>query len=302
MTRPRASTSGLGGGVAEREAERAAGPGLVGAHGQQHVTGLGHARGARRAGGAGDPVRVEQHEQGVALAAGEGEVRVPWQPVRPRRRAVEHGVGHRGQHLAHQVVPERGQPLGLVGPVLGAHRGRHRERPDRGGIEGAGADIALLAAAVQHGHGGHATGQDQRPDADRAAELVTGDGERVRAAGREVDGQLRGGLHRVGVERHAVLVGHRRELADRLHRADLVVRPHHADHGHLLGGLRDRGPQRVGADQCRRRRPRARRPRRPGPPPASAPSPAPRGARPRWSAPAAGSRRDAVRGAPSTGP
>src|SRR5271165_5870660 len=73
----------LGGGVAEREATRAAGPGLVGTHGQQHVTGFGHARGARRAGGAGDPVRVEQHEQRVALAAGEGEVRVARQPVRP---------------------------------------------------------------------------------------------------------------------------------------------------------------------------------------------------------------------------
>src|SRR5208337_655118 len=63
-------------------------------------------------------------------------------------------------------------------------------------------------------------------------------------------GQLRGGLHRVGVERHAVLVGHRRELADRLYRAHLVVRPHHADHGHLVGSLRDRGPQRVGADRA----------------------------------------------------
>src|SRR5512146_694586 len=74
----------LGGGVAEGEAERAAGARVVGAHGQQHVAGFGHARGAGRTGGAGDAVRVEQHEQGVALAAGEGEVRVARQPARSR--------------------------------------------------------------------------------------------------------------------------------------------------------------------------------------------------------------------------
>jgi len=36
----------LGGGVAQGETERAAGAGVIGAHGQQHVAGLGHARGA----------------------------------------------------------------------------------------------------------------------------------------------------------------------------------------------------------------------------------------------------------------
>ena len=36
------------------------------------------------------------------------------------------------------------------------------------------------------------------------------------------------------------VVRHRGELSDRLHRAHLVVRPHHADHGDLLGSLRDR--------------------------------------------------------------
>src|SRR6202000_1690196 len=56
---------GLGRSVAEGEAQRAAGPHVVGAHRQQHVTGLGHARGARRTGRAGDAAGVEQQEERV---------------------------------------------------------------------------------------------------------------------------------------------------------------------------------------------------------------------------------------------
>src|SRR5581483_3473324 len=66
----------LGGGVAEGEAQRAPAPRFVGAHGEQEVAGLGDARRAGGSGGAGDALRVEQHEQGVALAAGERDVRV----------------------------------------------------------------------------------------------------------------------------------------------------------------------------------------------------------------------------------
>jgi hypothetical protein len=93
-TAPRASTSCWVRGVAEGEAQRAAGPGLVGAHREQDMAGLGHARGAGRAGGAGDALRVEQHQQRVALTAGEGEVGVARQPVRSGRRAVQRRVGH----------------------------------------------------------------------------------------------------------------------------------------------------------------------------------------------------------------
>ena len=80
---------GLGAGVAEREAQRAAGLLVVAAHREQHVRGLGHAGRAGRAGRAGDAARVEQHQQRVALAAGERQVRVAGQPV------VEPGVAGR---------------------------------------------------------------------------------------------------------------------------------------------------------------------------------------------------------------
>src|SRR5271169_1947060 len=84
----------------ERETQRAASPGVVGAHRQQHMTWLSDAGGARRARRAGDAASVEQHQQGIALAAREGKMRVAWQPARPRRRAVEHRVRYRRKYLA----------------------------------------------------------------------------------------------------------------------------------------------------------------------------------------------------------
>src|SRR4051812_27440467 len=78
---------GVGGVVAEREPQRRAGLRLRAAHREQDVGRLRH---AGRAGGAGralDPARVEEHEQRVALAAGEGEVGVAGQPL--LRVAVE---------------------------------------------------------------------------------------------------------------------------------------------------------------------------------------------------------------------
>src|SRR5215475_12538075 len=67
---------GLLGRVAKRETQRRPGPRVVGAHSQQHVTRLGNACGAGGAGRAGNPPRVEQHQQRVTLAAREGEMRV----------------------------------------------------------------------------------------------------------------------------------------------------------------------------------------------------------------------------------
>ncbi len=131
-----------------------------------------------------------------------------------------------------QVVAQGGQPLGLVGPVLGSDLHRRRERPDRRHVEGAGADIALLAAAMQHRHRLRAPGQQQRADADRAADLVRGDGQRGGTAGRQADRQLAGRLDGVGVKRDLMLGGELGQVGDRLHRADLVIGPHDADDRH----------------------------------------------------------------------
>ena len=90
------------------------------------------------------------------------------------------------------------------------------ERDDAGHVQGAGADVALLPAAVQQRRAGDVPAEQQRADADRAAELVPGDGQRGRAGGGEVDRHLTDRLDRVGVERHAVRGGERGQLGHRL--------------------------------------------------------------------------------------
>ena len=109
-------------------------------------------------------------------------------------------------------------------------------------VERAGAHVALLAAAVQQRRARDVAAEQQRADADRAAELVPGDGQRGDAAGGEVDRHLADRLDGVGVERHAVRGGQRGQLGDRLHRADLVVGPHRGDQRR-----RRRRAQRLGA-------------------------------------------------------
>ena len=98
-----------------------------------------------------------------------------------------------------------------------------------------GPDVALLAAAVQQGGRLQLTAYDECADAVGAADLVAGHRHRVDARAGEVEGQLAEGLDGVGVHRDAVGVGDLDDLGDRLDRADLVVGPHHRDHGDAGG-------------------------------------------------------------------
>src|SRR5688500_186082 len=139
---------GCAGGVTEGEPQRVARLLLVAAHRQQHVRGLGYAGGAGRPGRALDAVGVEQHQQRVALAAGEAEGGVPGQPLGADRGAVEVGVGDDLGDPADQVVAERRHPGGVLVLHLDGVLDRGRETGDRRDVEGAAADVTLLAAAV----------------------------------------------------------------------------------------------------------------------------------------------------------
>ena len=100
------------------------------------------------------------------------------------------------------------------------------EPDDAGDVLGAGAQAALVTAAVQDGLQARAALHVQRADALGAVELVAGEAEHVDAELGDVDGQRPDRLHRVGVEQGALLVRDARELGDRLDRADHVVGEH----------------------------------------------------------------------------
>lgn len=95
------------------------------------------------------------------------------QPARRIGVAVERGAVDLVEHPSHQVVAKPGhvcRALGLLGsgPLDG-----QREAGDRGRVDRAGADVALLPSAVQHRHQVDLGANDQCADAHRTAELVT---------------------------------------------------------------------------------------------------------------------------------
>ncbi len=108
--------------------------------------------------------------------------------------------------------------------------------------------MPLLAAAVQHGYGGVGAAEQQRADAERAADLVRADGHGGQSRPGEVDLHLTEGLHRVRVHRHIELTGHGCQFTHRHDGADLVVGPHHGDHRDIVGVARDRLAQHVRVD------------------------------------------------------
>lgn len=159
--------------MAEGEPQGAAGKLGVGSGGEQDVAGLGHARGAGGAGGAFDALGVEEQQQRVALAPGEAEVRVGGKPL--DGVSAEDGVGHFPEHGGDQLVAQGADPGGEVLAPLGGEDGGDREGRDGGHVQGAGADVPLLAASVQDGYGALVAAEQQRADAVGAADLVAAD-------------------------------------------------------------------------------------------------------------------------------
>ena len=101
---------------------------------------------------------------------------------------------------------------------------------DAGDVLGAGAALALLRASVEQRRDVDAAADEEDAGALRGVHLVAGDAEQVDVLERagEVDGELAGGLDRVGVEedRGVVGLGDAGQFADGLDGSGLVVGEH----------------------------------------------------------------------------
>ena len=219
--------------------------------GRDHVRGLGDAGRAGRAGRGVQAGRVEGEQQRVRGPSRHGDVHVAGQPAGAGRqggaggRVDVAGPGQRGRLQGvdggDHLVPQRAEPGGLGGLLRDGLGDGGRERGREGDRHGAGAQPALLAAAVQDRLERGVAPHEQRPHAHRGAELVARQGEGGRPGGREVHGDGADGLDGVGVQRHAVGGGDPGRLRHRLDRADLVVRPHQRGQRGPLRRRRQRG-------------------------------------------------------------
>src|SRR5439155_12143747 len=131
-----------------------------------------------------------------------------------------------------QLIAQLPQPRrqGLLLFRRQARRGA--EGDDPGHVLRPRADAELLATAVDDRLHRLAIADDQRPDALGSADLVARDGEECATDVAQRYRNLAECLNRVAVEQHAGLATSLGELPHRLHRPDLVVYPHHTDHGH----------------------------------------------------------------------
>ncbi len=106
---------------------------------------------------------------------------------------------------------------------------RPRKCGDRGCVQGPGADVAFLPAAVLDRGQFDRPAQEEGTDPDRSADLVAGDGHRVKARAAEVHRHGAERLDGVGVHGHAGSMGQLHDPGDGLDGADLVVGPHDGD-------------------------------------------------------------------------
>ena len=158
----------------------------VAAHREQHVRGLRHAGRAGRAGGALDAAGVEQHQQRVALAAGEAEVGVAGQPVPPTGvdgppcRCASGTTSSTRRTRSSRSAADPGGVLGLVLDRRARRRPRSRRSPGRRGCRcGCRAPGRRRAPAAVTSQ---LAAYDERADAVGAADLVPGERQRVDAA------------------------------------------------------------------------------------------------------------------------
>ena len=231
------------GGASQAEAERS--PCLVGriGHRGEHMRGLQGAGGAGRAGRAAQPVEVERHDQRGTVRVTHQQGAVVGEPL--SRVSGELHAGQRLHRVPDEVAPSR-HLRHRRGALLDRQLEGPRETHGAGHVLGAGAPIALLAAAVQLRQDGRAAPQPQRTDALGALQLVAGHREQVHAQRSDVDIQPGRSLHGVKVDERRRLGAHpRHQLGDGLDGADLVVGQLQRDQHCLLG---ERRAELVGVD------------------------------------------------------
>ena len=234
---------GLGAGVAEREPQRASA----------------RARSAPIAsstwlGWATPAVQAEPVEQAMPLASSSISSASPSQPgnekcalpgsrLGPGSGPFRIASGTVGPHHVDQAVPQLADRAGVLGLVARPPSSTATANPA----------IAAVSSVPERTSRSWpppcSTGTGSWPRASSSAPAPTGPPilcpvivSAVAPLARQADRKLTGGLNRVAVERDPVLCRDRGQLGDRLDRADLVVRPHHADQRHARRG-RARSPR-----------------------------------------------------------
>jgi hypothetical protein len=116
---------------------------------------------------------IKQHQESIAFATREAEVRIARQSI--VRIAVQHCRRDNFRDTLDHAVAQIAQSLGTQCLRCYGFVNRHGEGSDTGGVEGAGTHFALLPAAMLNRDKREISLGDERTHAVRSADLVTGD-------------------------------------------------------------------------------------------------------------------------------
>ena len=128
-----------------------------------------------------------------------------------------------------QRVAEAGDARGVLFEREPGEFGGFAEADDAGDIFGAGAEAALVMAAVEKLAEASAALDEERADAFGGVELVAGDREKIELKGFHVDRNFSGRLHGVAVEVDVGFGGDAADFRERLDGAEFVVGVHDCD-------------------------------------------------------------------------
>ena len=215
---------------------------LVGAaDGQQHMAGVQRTGGAGAAGGRTDPGLIQQQQQAFALNALKAEVHVAGEPV--DGIAVQGAVGNL-RETGDKLVPQCGDLGGVFVDVIAGLLQRSGQTHDAGNVFRTGPLAPLLCAALDDVGQGDALPGIQHAGALGTVELMAGEGQHIDVLLIDIDVEMTGGLHGVGMEQDTFFPADRADLRNGQDGADLVVGVHGGDQAgveadgvrYLLGG------------------------------------------------------------------
>src|SRR5262249_28415440 len=150
--------------------------------------------------------------------------------------AIELRLRQEAPDTGEEAAPQPEEPFGLLCHLGGGQGGGYAEPDAKRRRQGAGAQAALLPAAIDLRL---AARPRPAPDVERAntfrpVDLMAGYRHEVDAHGIDVERELAEGLRCVGVEEDAPRAAERTDLGKRLDHADLVMRRHHRDQRGLV--------------------------------------------------------------------
>src|SRR5437879_7694851 len=185
------------------------------------------AGGASGASGTRETLQVESNEERFAFDAGENKIG----GVRSARRGASVCARMRNalQKALLQFVAKSGDALRIFGERLARDCRGLAEAHDAGDVFRAGAETALMMAAIEKLAQTRSAADVERADSLGRIQLVAGEGKQIQLKRVDVDGNFSCGLHGIGVEVDVGFFGDAADLLERLNGAKLVVGVHDGD-------------------------------------------------------------------------